>query len=88
MTENESLVDPSNKKIPYSTRIKYLNEIAKPLATKALTKKIYKLVKKGSYPISQKGMITIYCISEVFIDILIIKQVIGKHFKTVIFYKF
>lgn len=49
MTEDTSIIDPNNKKVSYSTRIKYLNEIAKPLATKALTKKIYKLVKKGLY---------------------------------------
>ncbi|CAH1723977.1 H/ACA ribonucleoprotein complex subunit 2-like protein [Aphis gossypii] len=47
MTEDTSIIDPNNKKVSYSTRIKYLNEIAKPLATKALTKKIYKLVKKA-----------------------------------------
>ncbi|XP_050441097.1 H/ACA ribonucleoprotein complex subunit 2-like protein [Adelges cooleyi] len=35
------------EKIPYSARIKFLNEIAKPLASKTLTKKIYKLVKKA-----------------------------------------
>lgn len=49
MTENvdTSTTKNSKEKIPYSTRIKFLNEIAKPLASKSLTKKIYKLVKKG-----------------------------------------
>ncbi|XP_015366596.1 PREDICTED: H/ACA ribonucleoprotein complex subunit 2-like protein [Diuraphis noxia] len=46
-TSVASVTDPTSKKVPYSTRIKYLNEIAKPLAPKALTKKIYKLVKKA-----------------------------------------
>lgn len=46
MTADTSLVEPSGK-IAYSTRIKFLNQIAKPLADKSLTKKIYKLVKKG-----------------------------------------
>ncbi|VVC36092.1 50S ribosomal protein L30e-like,Ribosomal protein L7Ae/L30e/S12e/Gadd45,H/ACA ribonucleoprotein [Cinara cedri] len=49
MTENMdvSATQDSNVKVPYSTRIKFLNEIAKPLASKSLTKKIYKLVKKA-----------------------------------------
>lgn len=49
MTEDmdTSTTKVSKEKIPYSTRIKFLNIIAKPLASKSLTKKIYKLVKKG-----------------------------------------
>lgn len=49
MTEDTSLVEST--KISYSTRIKFLNPIAKPLAPKGLTKKLYKLVKKGNHRI-------------------------------------
>lgn len=52
MTADTSTAESVKEKVSYSTRIKFLNEIAKPLANKALTKKIYKLVKKGkSFPI-------------------------------------
>lgn len=51
MTEDKSINESTTaaEKVPYSTRIKFLNEIAKPLASKALTKKLYKLVKKGKF---------------------------------------
>lgn len=49
MTEESTLAESTTEKISYSTRIKFLNEISKPLASKALTKKIYKLVKKGKF---------------------------------------
>lgn len=48
MTADTSVSETTTGKIAYSTRIKFLNQIAKPLAEKSLTKKIYKLVKKGN----------------------------------------
>lgn len=41
-------VTESTGKLSYSTKVKYINEISKPLASKTLSKKIYKLVKKGN----------------------------------------
>lgn len=47
MTEKTSATETVFEKVPYATRIKFLNEISQPLASKSLTKKLHKLVKKG-----------------------------------------
>lgn len=39
----------SSEKASYEDRLLYVTEIAKPMAGKKLTKKIYKLIKKGMF---------------------------------------
>ncbi|XP_014255555.1 H/ACA ribonucleoprotein complex subunit 2-like protein [Cimex lectularius] len=44
--EDTSMMD-SKQVLTYEERLKFVNEIAKPLASRKLTKKIYKLIKKS-----------------------------------------
>lgn len=42
--------------ISYESKLKYINTIAKPMAPKKLTKKIYKCIKKGNDIIIYKSL--------------------------------
>lgn len=51
MDVDESLKETDNGdtvEISYEDKLKYINAIAKPMAPKKLTKKIYKCIKKGN----------------------------------------
>lgn len=38
-----------DKELSYEEKLRYVNKISSPMAPKKLTKKIYKLIKKGIY---------------------------------------
>merc|ERR1712083_1061957 len=44
--KNESIAD-SEDKVSYEEKLKYVSVIAKPMASKKLSKKLYKCIKKG-----------------------------------------
>lgn len=45
--EEMEVEEAGQAKVSYEDRLLYVTEIAKPMASKKLTKKIYKLIKKG-----------------------------------------
>ena len=48
--EMEDAGAPGKEKVSYEDRLLYVTPIAQPMASKKLTKKIYKLIKKGVNP--------------------------------------
>ena len=50
MEEDEDVVGTEgSKEMTYEDKLQHVNTIAKPMASKKLTKKIYKCIKKGIY---------------------------------------
>jgi hypothetical protein len=41
--------ETKNEELTYEEKLEYCNAISKPMASKKLTKKCYKLVKKGEF---------------------------------------
>ena len=50
--------DLNVSKVSWEDKVKYLSPISQPLATKKLTKKLYKAIKKGNFStFSSNGLI-------------------------------
>ena len=49
MVEKEvEMADQADQEDDYETKMKFINQIAKPMANKKLTKRLFKCIKKGS----------------------------------------
>ena len=46
----EEVEDLNASTVTWEDKVKYLSPISQPLATKKLTRKIYKTIKKGKHP--------------------------------------
>lgn len=47
--DEEAMEEDGSKGLSYEEKLENVNTIAKPMASKKLTKKIYKCIKKGIY---------------------------------------